>query len=433
MAEGDVTEKYRLTLASVYLDSNLRDAIIDFNKQSAEYRIEYLDYSGYNTEDNDYSGGYTQLNYDIISGSVPDMICMDQLPVSTYAARGILADLGAMMEADGGFNTEDYLMNVLAAGTYQGRQVTVIPLFSVMTLVGNADYVGTGDSWTIEDMQALMAQYPDASLFEDTWTRDGLLYWFSVTAMSDYIDTETSRCSFSSPSFVAFLELLGQFPEEIDWEAFSLRYEDPNYWETYDSQYREGRVLLEPYTLSNISSDVRELLSAFGGSFNPIGFPSDSGSGGSCIIPQMEIGIAASSKLQDVCWEFLKYLLSENFQSGANWSLPVKRSVLDQQVEDALPSPYGEDYLADMQLYMDADSISAESLENDFYAKNLTREQFAPVLRLLERVTVVRRDWTEIVNIISEEAATYFAGQKTAQAAAEIIQSRAQIYISENS
>ena len=39
----------------------------------------------------------------------------------------------------------------------------------------------------------------------------------------------------------------------------------------------------------------------------------------------------------------------------------------------------------------------------------------------------------EIYSIISEEAAPYFAGQKSAEEVAKIIQSRIQIYVSENS
>ena len=40
---------------------------------------------------------------------------------------------------------------------------------------------------------------------------------------------------------------------------------------------------------------------------------------------------------------------------------------------------------------------------------------------------------TEIFSIISEEASPYFAGQKSAADAAKIIQSRVEIYVSENS
>ena len=37
---------------------------------------------------------------------------MAQLPVSTYAARGILADIGSIIASDPGFRAEDYYMNV---------------------------------------------------------------------------------------------------------------------------------------------------------------------------------------------------------------------------------------------------------------------------------------------------------------------------------
>ena len=38
---------------------------------------------------------------------------------------------------------------------------------------------------------------------------------------------------------------------------------------------------------------------------------------------------------------------------------------------------------------------------------------------------------TDVSNIVSEETASYFAGQKSAQEVAKVIQSRAQIYVNE--
>ena len=44
----------------------------------------------------------------------------------------------------------------------------------------------------------------------------------------------------------------------------------------------------------------------------------------------------------------------------------------------------------------------------------------------------VSRDQTEVMAIVQEEAGAFFAGQKTAQAVAETIQSRVYLYVMES-
>lgn len=65
--------KTTLTLACFSLDYYLREQIVEFNKNSDEYRIVVKDYAEYNTDD-DYSAGLTKLNTEIMSGVIPDMM-----------------------------------------------------------------------------------------------------------------------------------------------------------------------------------------------------------------------------------------------------------------------------------------------------------------------------------------------------------------------
>lgn len=52
---------------------------------------------------------------------------------------------------------------------------------------------------------------------------------------------------------------------------------------------------------------------------------------------------------------------------------------------------------------------------------------------MIEIARPLSQDSDEIYSIITEEAAPYFAGQKSAEETAKIIQSRVEIYVSENS
>ena len=59
-------------------------------------------------------------------------------------------------------------------------------------------------------------------------------------------------------------------------------------------------------------------------------------------------------------------------------------------------------------------------------------EEIEGIRQLIEIARPLSRESEEIYSIIGEEAAPYFAGQKSAAEVAKIIQSRIQIYVSEN-
>ena len=54
---------------------NFQRAVIKFNRNSDTYRVNVVDYSVYNTEE-DYTAGADQLDRDIISGSCPDILAV---------------------------------------------------------------------------------------------------------------------------------------------------------------------------------------------------------------------------------------------------------------------------------------------------------------------------------------------------------------------
>ena len=66
----------------------------------------------------------------------------------------------------------------------------------------------------------------------------------------------------------------------------------------------------------------------------------------------------------------------------------------------------------------------------DIYAA--TQEEINGIRHLIEIARPLSRESEEIYAIIGEEAAPYFAGQKSAEEVANIIQSRVRIYVSEN-
>ena len=62
---------------------------------------------------------------------------------------------------------------------------------------------------------------------------------------------------------------------------------------------------------------------------------------------------------------------------------------------------------------------------------NLEPEQVQQIRDLIESTTKVADYNQEILDIVSEQAAPFFAGQKSAEEVARLVQSKANIYVNE--
>ena len=94
----DIKDKAVLVLAGNYIDWNLRKRVVEYNKASNDYRIVVKDYNTYNTSD-DYELGTKQLNNDIISGNMPDILIVNyDMAMDSYISKGLIANVADLYE-----------------------------------------------------------------------------------------------------------------------------------------------------------------------------------------------------------------------------------------------------------------------------------------------------------------------------------------------
>lgn len=422
----EVKDKTPITLAAMYLDWNVRTRIIDFNKANPTYRIHVSEYQKYSTSE-DYMAGYTQLNNDIIAGKIPDILLLDtQMPIDSYIAKGLLADLYPFMEKDPEIDKEDYLPNILEAFSVGGKLYELVPTFQVSTVLGKTSIVGDRDGWNLQEYQELMASMPEETQPYVEMTRDGMIYNGMMMTKDEYIDKETGECSFDSEGFVKFLEFANSFPEENDPEL----YENENYWSEMETACREDRAILTNTHLASYRDFNRAEKVTFGEDVTLIGFPTES-KNGHAIIPGWgaNFAISAKSKAQDGAWEFIRYYIMDEYQNNLQYQFPIKKTALEKQEKEATEKPYWmNEETGEKEYYDDTAWIGDVEIQID----PMTPEKAKAFTEYLSNLSLVGVYDTNIMNIIEEETAPYFEGQKSAQEVAKIIQSRAQLYISEN-
>lgn len=407
-----LTDKIVLEFAALYLSSDMQTAITGFNRTSDKYRINVTDYSQYNTDDDE--AGLTKLNTEIIAGNVPDIIDLTGLSAEKYINLGLLTDLYELMDNDSEINRDDFMTNILSALETGEKLYQIVPSYGISTVVGRTDDVGSDMGWTLSEYEALMAgQEENVSSFANMTSSDYLSKMLEVSADS-FIDWDTGTCSFDSDAFIELLEAAAKYPREVD-ET------DPGYVDSLVQLYNGTAILDASELYSEFSIQMYEAL--LGGEITYIGYPTSDGKGGNSILPSSTLGISDSSENKDGAWEFLKYILSDNFQSSITDGFPLRSFSLYTKLSSFLSS---DDESAMIGIYTDSGPITIE-------LTSLPEEAIEKLTKLIASTDAVSRTDYTLSDIVLEEAGSYFSGSKTAEAAAKVIQDRISTYISEQS
>ena len=427
---ASVTAKTELTLACLYLDYNLRSQIVKFNKTNPDYRIVVKDYSEYATDD-DYNAGLTKLNTEIISGNVPDILVNGtELPIGQYAAKGLLEDLWPYLDADPEYSRDKLMTQPLNAAQTDGKLYRLPIDFGVTTAVGLGKVVGEYTTWTLADVNDALSRLPEgATVFNKYYTQAQMLQYCIAMNAESFMNWQDGTCSFDSDEFRALLEFVKPFPAEYDWQSDA---------EEYESDYtrlKNGKQLLYPTSLSGFS-DLYYMFAALNNDIRFIGFPREDGSSGSAFNASCTLSISTTCRDKSGAWTFIRSTLSDDFQQDL-WNFPIVKASFEAKAQEAMTQEYETD--ADGNQILDDDGnpipISTGGMSYgdepmiELYA--VTQEQYDAVLALIDSTTSFVDYDQNVLDIISDEAAGYFAGSKTVEEASKLIQSRVSLYIQE--
>ena len=435
-------QKTVLTLASDGLDWNVRRELVRFNRASETTRIELLDYSQYDNYETDYdengygeNGGMTKLRTEILSGKMPDILDLASMPVRQLAAKGLLLDLYPLLDADPGLSRDDIFPNVLKALEIDGKLSMVSSGFYIQTCIGAKRVVGDKPGWTYRQLNEALATMPEGcSVFSIDMTRDIILDIMMELDLGQFVDWETGKVSFDSLEFIDLLNFIKSFPAAFDWEKYEWTEDDSDY-----NRIREGRQLLLNYGLSSFS-DLGTYESVFGGpdSFTFIGYPTGEGVGN---LLRVNSGYAISRDCKDpeAAWQFLRTLLTEKYEEDNGYNFPANRNVFEKMKKDAMTPTYIKDENGNILLdpetgekQMDTKgwSIDFETMEEiPIYA--YTAEQVAVIEQVIEATDRIPDVNKALVDIVREQAQAFFAGQRSAEEVAKLVQSKANIYVNE--
>lgn len=414
-SDEPIEEKTTLTYATFGMDSEITDAIIRFNKNNDTYRIKVVDYY----DSSDYETALDAYNEAILNGETADILNVSLNTYKGYARKGLYADLNEFMDSDATINRADYFENILDAYEIDGNLYAIPTSFSVSTLVGKTAIWGD-EALTSEKVSEVVKMAGDDAELMEYMTKSEWLGVSLMAGIDNYIDWETGKCSFDSEEFISVLELANQFSQEANWQEGDM---------STPKKIQAGKILLSNEYYTDITG-LQVTKAIFNEDVSFVGYPDAAGNGALITETGNILAISSDSEYKDGAWEFVKYLISKEYQCNyINWYNPIHRAAFEEQMNQA----------AEVDNYTDENGEQVEAPHmtygwEDFEVSvyHATEEDIKDYTDLVEGATTLMAYEEDIMNIIEEEVAPYFEGQKTAQEVAGIIQGRVNIYVNEN-
>ncbi len=434
-----VPVRQELTLSCLTADAEVEKAVRDFNRRSGEWYVTLRDYSGGEALTPDLRDrAITAMNLDIVNGNMPDLLSIqDGVPFRSWAEKGFLRDLGPWLEEEG----IELLPQLRRAGTVDGKLLMACAGFTIQTAVGNRDVIGDASGWTVEAASALAAASPDCrSVFSSGMTREKYLELLD-SYLEGYLDWNAGTASFDSGGFRDVLAFAASLPAEEKGE------------DTADGEIMQGRALANAAVVESVRDWQLWDLSYMGKLACP-GIPASDGVG-SLIRMRSPMAVSAVSAHPEGAFAFLRSLLDESTQTAYTDRFPSLKAAFDNHLAEAMREPAPEEgyrityiisgfRLNDPLIYLWngeegeripriviqwLDDNAVPIREEKLYA--MSEEQRDALLALLDSAARSASYDQVIAGIVHEEAASYFVGQRSAEEASRRIQSRVELYMSE--
>ncbi|MCM1132318.1 MAG: extracellular solute-binding protein [Ruminococcus flavefaciens] len=400
-----------------------------FNEADNGYKIIEVDYGEYfdggnESASEDWIDRDRELTLDIMQGGVVDIvpnIFNDHGKYISLAEKGAFADLNNFIENDPETSGDVLFSHVLETVETNG-QLAFMPLsFSISTITGKSEYVGYKENWSLDELKKRWAEVPPDLQFAYSNTKDKVYYTLLRGNLNSFIDYDNAECYFDSQEFTDILDFINTFDEPLSYK------EETDYKPFFITETRISSFQSWHDALWNTEND----------DITFVGYPSADGNGAFIDISENQIAISASSspEKQQGAWEFIKLLISEEYQSnithppdvvinGTNYSFPdcgfpINYNVFRKQGEEQYINEEKENII----------EIAGMSPINIGYLKKSEYDRLVDYINSIQVSTSLIE--SELKSIIEDEIWAVFAGELTSAEASANIQNRVSILVSE--
>ena len=420
---SEIVNKQIITLACLYASNDTKSYIADFNKTNSEYRIQAKTYLNENTG---YDEAITEFTKDILSNP-PDLIKLDGLDYARYSESGIFEDLYPFMQKDEEFKNRNLNKNILKLFETDGKLYS-LPATYMITGLASAKNILGDEPFTLDKYMEISAANTNKDMFHYMSREELLSTLFSCN--EDYlIDYKAKSCNFTDGIFEKILNITKDFPSE---NAVQAKYEQDSLNGEYIPPLQnisEGTLLF--YKMDNIYNFLPYQTAdfIFNGDFNITGYPSVEGNKIAIHSNNSLYAIGSQSPYKELCWDFIRKVFDAELETSSSTGFAVDNDLFEIKFKQMAEPIMKQDENGNM---VEVPQRSAEgNVEMKFYAPS--EEMVEKMRALIDSVNTLLPVYKagDIYQILLEEAAPFYAGDKTAEEVCKVIQSRINILINE--
>ncbi|MCL2222619.1 MAG: hypothetical protein FWC20_09955 [Oscillospiraceae bacterium] len=418
-AEREVLDgRIILTLGGIDIAENIHQAVMRFNIASSTHEIVIEEYNPTGLPGYQHEGLYSRLQIELMTGGGPDIV---------YRAWGAVADAGLLLDlhpfilADRELSIDDFVPSFLASlESSCGALHMVANEFIVDTMFSTARVLGDMgiESWTVERFlevleDNLYMEYPLGTAFTSYF-----IIWDMLRADPDaFICLTTHEANFDSENFINILNL-GKYANDL---LPSERMPE--------SFFRLARG--EQFIMRVIAGSVgmyRDLYLIVE-DFVPIGFPTSSG-GVHLVFPwSAPLGINAATEHPDAAWEFLRHIMLPH--DGISMIFPLRTDMLDEFIENITTAWYGED---DDGNRIELSTGTIHFMDGNVLTVYSASEEIGDTIRQI--LATAQSNNNDLLGelffgVLERDLPQFFAGTRTTEETARIMQNRAQLFLAE--
>lgn len=410
LQDGKKLEMVELTLLQSMSDTYTAQCAADYTRThpGVKIRVEVMD------DSQDFA--WTKLVENIKAGKGPDLILMNRKQLNILQRAEIVCSLDSYLS--------DTLRDNIFAGALRFGEfdsaLYAIPYEASMGTLMIANKNWEKDCWTLEEMMDTYDSWKknnrEGERFESVYypiSSIQLLYDLCIQGIeySNFINLKTLTCDFENESFYRLLRFCLENGDNSGKDG---------YWSLEDriEEFESNRAFT--YYMGNGFIAYSNRRNKLGDeSTHAVGYPIGNGVKG---FVHCYRGVALSnlSANKDVAADFLFSLVSEEYQVkySTDW---VRKDVLKKYVKNGEPGVEGWE-----EPYFEINIGMSIPLKGRPDGTSYVDEYIS----FMEEGLPLTNQY-EIQNIIVEEVAAYFMGDKTEKEVAKIIQSRVQLYLEE--
>lgn len=321
------------------------------------------------------------------AGQVPDLVLFGE-GLSTASDR--FEDLYPYLDADPELSRDSFLPNLLPALEVNGQLHMLWSQTEIISLKARTADVGDGCGLTPSDYTRMVEESGEyKAVFEGFMSNINLLRWLASMSMGAFVDWGAGTCSFDSQEFKELLAWCADMGEEMfEGEIYT------------GPQYERSEILMF-LGLVQAPAAVKGMFELEGEPMTWVGFPN--GAEGYSYydteVMNAAMAIPRDSQNKEGAWAFIRSRLTLESQLDVVNGLPVNvqalERLLDAQVDDQI------------------------------------KEQF---FAFLERVNYAQTCQNEkLREIILENGEAFLRGDKSLEETVKLIQSKASLYLAEQS